>query len=207
MPKRLLLVMFLIPLVAWLTGCAHTPTRLYDMSGIPKVQSQKKVSIAVRYERYTGHKYPGNVRFHESDMAETVANHLMASGIFPQVKTLKDWRESKGAYDVILVVTVVYYEGDKTKDMTVQNIGRWTRSLLLETIGAHGETLLRGYATLQVRIERASGEVVWQGEVKGRAEGTGKGKLMDIPLSPEIAAEALKDAMNNLVEKLKELDF
>jgi hypothetical protein len=140
-------------------------------------------------------------------MVKTVADHLGASGIFSKIQPIKDWRESKGSYDATLVITVVYYEGDKIQNQALKNIGVLGGSVPLIIAGAYEGTWLLGYATLDIKVKRASGEILWQGEVKGRAEGAGKGKLMDIPLSPEIAAEALKDAVNNLAEKLKDVAF
>lgn len=204
--RRLVVPIFAVFSLLWVGGCRHhTPSPLYDMRDIQRVTAQKEISVIVLYERYAGHKYTGNVPFYEEDIAKTIADHLDMSGIFPRAQAVKDLREAKGGYDAVVVVTIVYYEGDKLKDRTVQNIGRATQSLAVEAIGAHKETLLLGYVTLQVRVEKAGGAVVWQDEVKGRAEKKGRpDNLFSIPLSPEIANEALKDAVNVLVEKMKD---
>jgi len=169
-------------------------------------QNQKKISVVVLPERYTGHKSTGNIKVDGPGLAKAIAEHLEKSGLFAEVQAVKDWTDSnrlKGKFDTILAVKVLYYEGDKLYDRTLQNIGRGTRSLALEAAGSHKKALLMGFVTLEVKVLKAdAGTTLWQGELKGKAEGEGRGSMSPYPPPFEIADEALKDAVTTLVEKL-----
>jgi hypothetical protein len=210
MKRRLLLMLVFLSLTC-VAGCAPAPHRpSYNMINIQQVaaQNQKKISVVVLPERYTGHKSTGNIQVDGQGLAKAIAEHLEKSGLFAEVQAVKDWTDSnrlKGKFDAILAVKVLYYEGDKLYDRTVQNIGAATRSLALETAGSHKKALLMGFVTLEVKVLKAdAGTTLWQGELRGKAEGVGRGSYSPYPPPFEIADEALKEAVTTLVEKLKD---
>ena len=211
--KRRLLLTLVFLLLTWVAGCAHEPHKpSYNMSNIQQVaaQNQKKISVVVLPERYTGHKSTGNITIDGPGLAKAIAEHLEKSGLFLEVQAGKDWTDFnrlKGKFDVILAVKVLYYEGDKLWDKTVKNIGRAVPSsltgLTLDVAGSYKKALLLGYVTLEVKVLKAdAGTTLWQGELKGKAEGEGRGSYSPYPPPFEIADEALKEAVTTLVEKL-----
>jgi hypothetical protein len=213
--KRRLLLMLVFLSLTWVAGCAPGPHKpSYNMSNIQQVaeQNQKKISVVVLPERYTGHKSTGNITVDGLGLAKAIAEHLEKSGLFAEVQAVKDWTDSnrlKGKFDAILAVKVLYYEGDKLYDRTVQNIGRAAPAslagLAVEQAGTYKKALLLGYVTLEVKVLKAdAGTTLWQGELKGKAEGEGRGSYSPYPPPFEIADEALKEAMTTLVEKLKD---
>lgn len=212
MKRRLLLMLVFLSLI-WVAGCApalHRPS--YNMSNIQQVaeQNRKKISVVVLPERYTGHKSTGNIKVDGPGLAKAIADHLEKSGLFAEVQAVKDWTDSnrlKGKLDAILAVKVLYYEGDKLWDKTVKNIGRAMPASLgglgVDVAGSYKKALLLGYVTLEVKVLKAdAGTTLWQGELKGKAEGEGRGSYSPYPPPFEIADEALKEAVTLLVEKL-----
>lgn len=216
--KRRLLLMLVFLSLTWVAGCAPPPHRpSYNMINIQQVaeQNQKKISVVVLPERYTGHKSTGNITVDGPGLAKAIAEHLEKSGLFAEVQAVKDWTDSnrlKGKFDAILAVKVLYYEGDKLWDKTVKNIGRaipvsvgGLAGPTLDVAGSYKKALLLGYVTLEVKVLRAdAGTTLWQGELKGKAEGEGRGSYSPYPPPFEIADEALKEAVTTLVEKLKD---
>jgi len=218
--KRGLLLMLVFLSLTWVGGCApgpHIPS--YNMTNIQQVaaENQKKISVVVLPERYTGNKWTGNIWFDGPGLAKAIAEHLEKSGLFAEVQAAKDWTEAnrlKGKFDAILAVKVLYYEGDTLYDRTVQNVGRAIQSVpgpsaqtligqAVEGAGTGKKALLLGYVTLEIKVLKAdAGTTLWQGEVKGEAKGVGRGSRYPPPL--EVADEALKDAVTALVEKLKD---
>ena len=211
----------------WLVGCAHSPDyKLNDVTSLESPRHAMKIAVAPLID--WGPK-PGNMRVSEKGISSMIVKHFEHVKLFAHQEVVGEEFKRPGreqlsnlkvkGYDALLTGSINYYMGHRVQTdaagdlvktggaLTV--IGPFTAGIVslagigLVVAGGAQKAKLTGYADLEFELIRVPDRVtIWKGNASGgfAREGSGIGVH-------KFADEALKNAINSLVEQLRDANL